>query len=151
MKFYHSFNIGDMNQLEGSNSNVKPHLRDTNLFFMQNYLSHLPDTPQNVNNFLNWFSTLARMAKPQSFFVFVDLNYNSTSTVFSKLVNAGFLESNGLKKIAAHIPTDGEPYEFHHQGSTQAISDNIFTGEFGLLPKFLTKFYFVVLQKEGSI
>lgn len=146
LKFYHGFNAGNTNQLEV----LKEFLHGSNIFFMQNYLSHLPDTPQNVNEFLNWFSHLASIAKDESLFVFIDLNYNSTSTVFGNLIDCDFLYGNGLVKIAAHIPTDGEPLEIHHQDTTQAIGENIFTGEYGLQKRFLTKFYFVVPEKLSS-
>ena len=147
LKFYHGFKAGNTNQLEV----LKKFLHGSNIFFMQNYLSHLPDTSQNVNEFLNWFSHLASIAKNNALFMFIDLNYNSTSTVFVNLIDCDFLYRNDLIKIAAYIPTDGEPLEIHHQDTTQAIGENIFTGEYGLYKRFLTKFYFVVLKKFSGV
>ena len=114
---------------------------------MQNYLSHLSPTADNINKFMRWFSAWAAVAKDGALFAFVDLNYGSTAAVFEMLGDENFLLSNGLGIIDAHIPKFGDPLTIHHADTTQAINDNIFTGEYGLIQKKCTKFYFVALKK----
>ncbi len=118
---------------------------ETDIFFMQNYLSHMPC--QNADKFIEDFSAVAARTNSETFFVFVDLNYGSTAMVFRRLVDENFLRANRLAIIDAHIPKFGDPLTIHHEETTAAINDNIFTGEYGLQKRFLTKFYFVVLRK----
>lgn len=117
----------------------------TDIFFLQNYLSHMPC--QNTDKFLKDFSAVAARTNSKTFFVFVDLNYGSTATVFRKLVDENFLRANGLEKIAAHISDYGEPFMIRYGDTTQALRDNIFTDEDGLIQKKNTRFYFVALKK----
>ena len=144
LTFYRGFNIGDTLP---SRSNCREDVSDANIFFMQNYLSHLSPTADNINKFMRWFFAWTAVAKDGALFAFVDLNYGSTATVFDLLGDENFLRTNDLKIIDAHIPTLGDPLTIHHEETTAAINDNIFTGEYGLQKRFLTKFYFVVLQK----
>ena len=123
-------------------------LRKANIFFLQNYLSHLSPTNENINKFLSWFSRWVVEAKRAACFAFVDLNYGSTAKIFYRLGNENFLRVHGLKKIAAHTPADGEPLTIHHGGTTPALLKNIFTGEKYLWHRWLTNFYFIVLQKR---
>lgn len=149
LTFYHGFNIGDT--LPNGSNCREAVVINANLFFMQNYLSHLSPTTDNINKFMRWFSAWAAVAKDGALFAFVDLNYGSTATVFDVLGDENFLRANGLAIINAHIPAFGDPLTIHHDETTQAINDNIFTGEQGLQKRFLTKFYFVVLQKKNNI
>lgn len=123
------------------------------IFFLQNYLSHMPDTPEAVEKFLKWFLVLSRVHMLDiPIFVFIDLNYNSTATVFRRLTDESFLEANHLYKIAAHIPDDGEPLTIRHGDTTQSLRDNIFTDTFesggGLVQKKRTNFYYVFLEVD---
>lgn len=112
----------------------------------------MPDTPEAVENFLEWFAERVRCSVGD-YFTFIDLNYNSTATVFRRLINEDFLEANHLEKIAAHIPDDGEPLIIRHGDTTQALRDNIFTDTFegggSLIQKKRTNFYFVVLRNNA--
>lgn len=118
---------------------------ETDIFFMQNYLSHMPC--QNADKFIEDFSAVAARTNSKTFFVFVDLNYGSTAMVFRRLVDENFLRTNGLEKIAAHIPDYGEPFMIRYGDTTQALRDNIFTDDDGLIQKKCTRFYFVALKK----
>ena len=104
-------------------------MRKANIFFLQNYLSHLSPTNENINKFLSWFSRWVVEAKRAACFAFVDLNYGSTAKIF-------------------YPPADGEPLTIHHGGTTPALLKNIFTGEKYLWHRWLTNFYFIVLQKR---
>lgn len=147
LQSYYGFNIGG--HLPNGN-NCREDVSNANIFFMQNYLSHLSPTPDNINNFLRWFSEWSSVTKAGTLFAFIDLNYGSTEAVFDRLGDENFLEANGLGIVDAHIPAFGAPLEIHHSDTTAAIGENIFTGEYGLIKKFLTKFYFVVLQRRIS-
>lgn len=129
-------------------SRSRDDLRNANIFFMQNYLSHLSPAGDKVNKFLAWFSAWVNEAKDAACFAFVDLNYGSTAAVFDRFGDENFLRANGLKKIAAHTPTDGEPLTIHHGDTTAASLKNIFTGEKFLQHRWMTNFYFLVLQKR---
>lgn len=118
---------------------------ETNIFFLQNYLSHLPC--RDADRFIEYFSAVAARTNSETFFAFVDLKYDSTAIVFRGLVEENFLRANGLKKIAAHIPDYGEPLIICYGDTTQALRENIFTGGDGLIQKKNTKFYFVALKK----
>lgn len=118
---------------------------ETDIFFMQNYLSHMPC--QNTDKFLKDFSAVAARTNSKTFFVFVDLKYDSTTMVFRRLVDENFLRTNGLEKIDAHIPDYGEPFMIRYGDTTQALRDNIFTGDDGFKQKKCTRFYFVALKK----
>ena len=122
-------------------------LKKTKIFFLQNYLSHMSDKPESVEKFLNWFSAVTKQTTSAAFFILIDLNYNSVATVFRRLVDENFLQTNSLKKIAAHIPDDGEPLTIRHGDTLQSLRDNIFDDNDGLKQKKNTNFYFVVLQK----
>lgn len=150
LKFWYNFEIG--NSLpKGINLVTLIEFRIANIFFMQNYLSHLSPTPENVNKFLAWLSAWVNEAKDGACFVFIDLNYGSTNEVFNKFGDKNFLQQNGLKIIDAHIPAFGNPLEIHHTDTAPAIDEKIFTGEYGLVKRFLTKFYFVVLKKFSGV
>lgn len=146
-KSYSGFNIGDSLP---SGSNCREAVSDANIFFMQNYLSHLSPTSDNLNKFLRWFSAWASVAKDGTLFAFVDLNYGSTATIFDRLGDENFLEANGLGIIDAHVPAFGDPLTIHHCDTRLAINNNIFTGEDGLIQKKRTNFYFLVLQKKEA-
>ena len=117
----------------------------TDIFFLQNYLSHMPC--QNTDKFLKDFSAVAAQTNSKTFFVFVDLKYDSTTMVFRRLLDENFLRANGLEKIAANIPDYGEPLIICYGDTTQTLRDNIFTDEDGLIQKKNTRFYFVALKK----
>lgn len=142
---YTGFNIGDHLP---SGSKCREDVSNANIFFMQNYLSHLSPATEHINKFLAWFSAWVNEAKDGACFAFIDLNYGSTNEVFNRLGEKNFLWQNGLKIIDAHIPAFGNPLEIHHSDTTPAIGEKIFTGEYGLAKRFLTKFYFVVLKKS---
>lgn len=144
LQSYYGFNIGGSLP---SGSKCCEDVSNANIFFMQNYLSHLSPTPDNIKNFLRWFSAWVSVTKAGTLFAFIDLNYGSTTAVFDRLGDENFLTANGLGIVDAHIPAFGDPLEIHHGDTTGAIGENIFTGEYGLYKRFLTKFYFVVLQK----
>ena len=148
LRAHFGFNIGD-SLPPASRSRVE--LRNANIFFMQNYLSHLSPTDENVNKFLAWFSAWVGEAKDGACFAFIDLNYGSTNAVFNRLGEKNFLRQNGLKIIDAHIPAFGNPLEIHHTDTAQVLNEKIFTGEDGLHKRFLTKFYFVVLKKFSGV
>ena len=116
-------------------------LSKTDIFFLQNFLSHLPY--QCVDIFLKKFSAKIQSARRETFFVFIDLNYGSTTAVFGKILDENFIAANNLKIIAL----SSEIYTVQHENTTPALLENIFTGEHGLKPKKNTKFYFLVLQK----
>ena len=153
--FYPNFFVGDSLSFPKYIVDFNGHYTQRRIFFLQNYLSHMPDTPKAVEKFLSWFQKLLHYGDRRDCFVFIDLNYNSTATVFRRLVDEEFLAKNDLYKVAAHIPDDGEPLTIRHGDTIKALRDNIFTDTFesgsGLIQKKRTNFYFVVLKKFSGV
>lgn len=120
----------------------------TDIFLLQNYLSHINENDQEVNNFLKWFVNLANCMKIGSFFVFVDLNYNSVKQIFKIFSDKNFLLENELEIIESHLPfNDKEPLCITHENTIESLRENIFIGGENLIQKKNTKFYYIVLQK----
>ena len=160
--FVNNFNIGDSFNLVENYSRYTKKSRTVNLtarwnkqtdiFIMQNFLSHIPYTEDAVNNFLEWFINLAALMKRGAIFIFIDLNYGSTRAVLEHFTdNNEFLETTDLKKIAGWLPENGETLYITHGRTSDILIEKIFIGQYGddsgLIPKKYTKYYYVVLQK----
>ena len=152
--FYHH-KIGDLSAFNDPNFLKK--LYDAQVFFIQNYLSHL--APENVENFLQWFSAVTNWTKYGALFIFIDLNYQkkdyapqepAPEIVFKRLIDENFLSANSLCKVESYIHGEGLPFRIHHTDMPQALLDNIFTNENKFFRRrYNSKFYFVVLQKTN--
>lgn len=123
----------------------------TDIFLLQNYLSHIDENDQEVNNFLKWFVNLANCMKTGAFFLCVDLNYISAKKVFMNFSDQNFLKMNNLRIFNSWLPINGEELKIRHGDTLDVIKDKIFIGQIrdgsDLVQKKNTKFYYVVLQK----
>ena len=160
--FVNNFNIGEnpaalANYSRYTKKNKTVNLtarwnKQTDIFIMQNFLSHIPYTEDAVNNFLEWFMNLAAMMKRGAIFIFIDLNYGSTRAVLENFTSeSDFLQAIDLKKIAGWLPSDGDTLYITHGNTTSILREKIFIGQYGdnsgLIPKKHTKYYYAVLQK----
>ncbi len=124
--------------------------KQTDIFLLQNYLSHIEYTQQAVNNFLEWLKNMADIMKSGAYFIIIDLNYDSTRAVLENLTaGSDFLQSINLKHISSC--TFGEPLKITHGNTLKILREKIFIGNYGdnsgLIPKKYTKYYYVILQK----
>lgn len=117
----------------------------TDIVFLQNYLSHIGDDENSFNNFLKWFADIMARLKIGAFFVLVDFGYDSTRKIFDAIIDESFLDSVSASIISAHC--DGEPFKIHYPMVPYGLYKNVFTDEAGLGRRFVTKYYYVVLQK----
>lgn len=75
---------------------------ETDVLFMQNYLSHVTD----VKEFLKYLELLATCAQEGTIFSFPDLKYGATRQIFDSICDENFLKGNGLKLIAERTPSE---------------------------------------------
>ena len=119
--------------------------RDTDVYFMQNYLSHV----ENVDAYLVQLRDRFDRMKRGAMFAIVDLNYANVRAV--------------LQSICSELPPDMEvrgtniwnafpescPYPF---SLPDGLEQRIFVGNLNgqrLIPKRSTRYYYAVLQKRG--
>lgn len=160
--FVNNFNIAETgdslkNYSRYTKKNKKANLtarwnNQTDIFIMQNYLSHIKDTPQTVSNFLDWFKNMAAMMKRGALFIINDLNYGSTKSVFENFdADNKFLKENNLKQIAGWLPSNGDTKCITHGNTLDILKEKIFIGQYGdgsgLIPKKYTRYYYTILQK----
>ena len=136
--------------------NFKARMGNTDVVFLQNYLSHISGAPQSVRNFLGWFANLVRLTPYGTFFVLVDLKYGATYRVFDTLTNdADFLVQTDLDVVneLSHTPDDGDALTIMHPLPSAGIKENIFydpeTGSSTLKRK--TNYFQLVLQKVQEV
>lgn len=132
--------------------NIKARMANTDVVFLQNYLSHISGAPQSVRNFLDWFANLVRLTPYGTFFVLVDLKYGATYRVFDTLTNdADFLGQTDLDVVneLSHTHDDGDAFTITHPLPSAGIEENIFydpeTGSSTLKRK--TNYFQLVLLK----
>ena len=121
--------------------------RETDVYFMQNYLSHV----RNVGDYLMQFRNRLDRMKHGAVFVIIDLDYKNVRTI--------------LQRICLELPLDVDvrgtniwdlqpascryPFEF-----PAGLRERIFIGDTDgkrLIPKLSTRYYYTVLQKRGKL
>ena len=118
---------------------------ETDIFLLQNYLSHVSDEMQ----FMTWFTNLSQLMKIGSFFVCIDFKgYPLVEKILNMLGNEKFVANFNLSVNNKCIPSRDAICEIRHDNPSYGIRKNIFDEKTdGLHKKNITKFYYVVLQK----
>ena len=109
--------------------NIKARLANTDVVFLQNYLSHISPSPQSVRNFLVWFAQLVRLTPYGTTFVLIDLKYGATYRVFDHLQSDNFLSQTDLIVLDefSHTPQNhDDALTIWHPLPSEGIKENIF-------------------------
>ena len=112
----------------------------TNVYFPQNYLSHLPY--RDIGLFLERFAEKIRLAKPGSVFAIIDLNYLQSRTVLQKL-----LETQLPVKLLGTNINQGINIAIH-PWPDDLWKEKIFLDQPGLWPKRRVNYYYLVFRRE---
>ena len=159
-KFYTGFDISksvdDFKKLNiGKNLTsvgleIKNRLQNTNIVFLQNYLSHISDDDASVNNFLSWLKNLAALLENGTFLTIIDLEYGATRKVFEEITRSSFLDESSLIFLEniSHTPADGDTLTITHPLTSYGIRKNIFEKDSDNLQlRCNTNYYKLILQK----
>lgn len=118
------------------------------VYFLQNYLSHVEPTEQET--FLDKMRATVEQAKPGAVFVIIDLQYAGSKAIMREL--AGRVQAEWdvpAEVIGTNLFTGGAPawsrcpYEMPAE-----VQSKIFRGDSGFVPKKWTRYYYLVLQKQ---
>lgn len=112
----------------------------TNVYFLQNYLSHLPY--RDIGLFLERFTEKIRLAKPGSVFAIIDLNYLQSRTVLQKLLGTQLPVSLLGTNINQGINTAIHPFP------DSLWQKKIFLPQDDLWPKCKVNYYYLVFRRE---
>lgn len=118
------------------------------VYFLQNYLSHVEPTEQET--FLDKMRATVEQAKPGAVFVIIDLQYAGSKAIMRELAARVQAEWDVLAEvIGTNLFTGGAPawsrcpYEMPAE-----VQAKIFRGDSGFMPKKWTRYYYLVLQKQ---
>ena len=130
----------------GYNNCIKNIFSVTDIYFVQNYISHAT----SVNKFVNKLRHFISHSKKDSLFVIIDLNYDIVKEAFERITDNKFLEENGVYLVKKYTPVEGEPISAKMTFSIPPILEKyIFTGEnFAFTAKRFMNYYYVILCKK---
>lgn len=109
----------------------------TDIFCMQNYLSHI----RSVEEILPEMRARIRRSKPGAYFIICDLNYGISRKVLRELVET----CSDADIVATNVYG---AYEEKHCPYSLYGMEKIFTGADNLKAKTRTRYYYLVLRKQ---